>query len=402
MPAPDFSQCRLDDYVSPERVLPLETARGCTWNRCAFCSHNSGPHPGYQAWSPERVGEILGHLRERYGCRQFALHDLEVPPGRARKLSEAILAAGLDDLSLSGLGRLSRGYRDRRLLGLMRRAGFTSMEWGLESGVQRILDLMRKGTDVATMEDVLERAAEAGIANQCFVLFGFPGETEQEARATLDFMERHPAHVARVIFDVLSVHADSPLGREPESWGVRREDDGSYSIAGGMSRAQLDAISRRVLHRAPVGAGPLQRRRAGAQHGLGQREPRPASHAALVTSCCLATKLWRASRPAATTSSISSCSVSSKAAPTERLWRPVRAAETPLMNARARPPRGPSVRSRPQTVTLADGRRSVSEIRGAVGSAGAVWLKVSCARPSGTAWPWRSRARGRSLGAAVY
>ena len=135
LPAPDFSQCRLDGYVSPERVLPLETARGCTWNRCAFCSHNSGPHPGYQAWSPERVGEVLGQLRRRYGCRHFALHDLEVPPGRARKLSEAILAAGLDDLSLSGLGRLSRGYRDRRLLALMRRAGFTFD--GMGPGVRR-------------------------------------------------------------------------------------------------------------------------------------------------------------------------------------------------------------------------------------------------------------------------
>ena len=80
LPFPDFSDVDFTKLVSPEIVLPLETARGCTWDRCAFCDHNAGPAERYSAWSVERVVETLAHLRSAYGCHEFALHDLELPP----------------------------------------------------------------------------------------------------------------------------------------------------------------------------------------------------------------------------------------------------------------------------------------------------------------------------------
>jgi hypothetical protein len=311
------------------------------------------------------VAEILGCLRATYGVRQFALHDLEIPPGRARKLSDAILAAGLDDLSLSGLGRLSRDYRDRRLLRLMRRAGFTSMEWGLESGVQRVLDVMCKGTDVDAMVDVLERAAEVGIANQCFVLFGFPGETEEEARATLDFVQRHRAPVARVIFDVLKVQADSPLGREPGQWGMRREDDGSYSITGGMSRDQADEFCRQAFAAYQFDRGRFTGepvRSMSSQNVSRMLYPMLRSHRLLSCDEALAriaTGRFDGLFPVVLGEF------------EESVWRPVHYGETPLMNARARASARSLSALEAHTATLADGRRSLQEIRTAVGNGGA-------------------------------
>jgi hypothetical protein len=41
LPFPDFSQFDLDRYLTPTRILPVLTARGCAWGTCAFCSHHN-------------------------------------------------------------------------------------------------------------------------------------------------------------------------------------------------------------------------------------------------------------------------------------------------------------------------------------------------------------------------
>ena len=61
--------------------------------------------------------------------------------------------------------------------------------WGLESASQRLLDLMRKGTNAQKIAAILNSASEAGIWNLLFLIFGFPTETKAEWLGTLDFLE---------------------------------------------------------------------------------------------------------------------------------------------------------------------------------------------------------------------
>ena len=240
LPFPDFSDVDFDGLISPEKVLPLESARGCSWDRCAFCDHNAGPVERYSPFSVDRVVEILRHLQTTYDCHEFTLHDLELPPGRASKLSRAIVAEGLVDLGITAYARFSAGYKNAELWASMRKAGFTMITWGLESGCQRTLVAMRKGTRVSTASEVLRMSAEAGVANGCFIMFGFPGETEDDANETLGFLREHRRFITRTMIDVLNVRPGSPLGREPERWGIREVAPGGEFVADkgvGLERA---------------------------------------------------------------------------------------------------------------------------------------------------------------------
>jgi anaerobic magnesium-protoporphyrin IX monomethyl ester cyclase len=72
LPTPDFDGLPLDKYLSPVRVLPLQSSRGCYWGRCAFCTHSLGYGKRYQPRQPAKVAADIRQLKERYGVRYFA------------------------------------------------------------------------------------------------------------------------------------------------------------------------------------------------------------------------------------------------------------------------------------------------------------------------------------------
>ena len=77
------------------------------------------------------------------------------------------------------------GDFDRECLVLMYESGCRFVMWGLESGNQRVLDLIEKGTVLEDIRRVLRESAEAGLFNHVFTIFGYPTETWEEARDTL-------------------------------------------------------------------------------------------------------------------------------------------------------------------------------------------------------------------------
>jgi radical SAM superfamily enzyme YgiQ (UPF0313 family) len=369
LPFPDFSDVDFGSLVAPERVLPLETARGCTWDKCAFCDHNAGPAQRYAAWSVERVVETLAYLRTTYGCHEFALHDLELPPGRARRLSRAISAAGLDDIGLGALARFSPGYRDAALWEEMRAAGFALIEWGLESGCQRTLDAMRKGTKVEVASEVLHAAATAGIANECFVMFGFPGETEEEARETIDFLRRHRAFITRTMLDVLDVQPHSPLGRDPAQWGVSVDESTLHFQVDegiGPERAHVLArglVSQETFDPARFSSEPVR--------SIAKINAARVVHGMLRTHRLLS---WPEVDEAVADGRADEVFpvILGELGHTDgpREWRPVLATETPVVNLRTPRPRRPLDRDEARAFALADGSRSIAGIAAAGDVAG--------------------------------
>src|SRR5690242_18243013 len=110
----------------------------------------------------------------------------------------------------------------RELLGKMYDSGCRFILWGVESGCQRILDLMDKGTKVSETEQVLEDARAAGLKNHVFVIFGFPTETQEELQLTLDLLARHKAAIAMVHRGVYELEPGSPAFAHPEKFSITR------------------------------------------------------------------------------------------------------------------------------------------------------------------------------------
>ncbi len=242
---PDFSDLPLDRYYSPSPVLPVATSRGCYWRRCAFCSHfrSSG-----QTWQQRSVAGVVDELRAHAarGHRYFCFVDSVVSPARFSRLADAIVEAGLD-IRYYAMARPEQAF-DQALLAKMRRSGCLYVLWGFESGCQRVLDLMDKGTTVADTERILRAAAEAGLHNHVFTIFGFPTETEAEARETLSFLERNRPSLSVVHRTRFALEEHSLVHRHPERFSITAVRPKStarlfdFDCATGMTREDLERV----------------------------------------------------------------------------------------------------------------------------------------------------------------
>src|SRR5207248_3315017 len=70
----------------------------------------------------------------------------------------------------------------------LRRAGAQRIWVGAESGSQKILDAMEKGTHVEDIYETARRLHAAGIEVGFFLQFGYPGETRQDVEKTLQMV----------------------------------------------------------------------------------------------------------------------------------------------------------------------------------------------------------------------
>jgi len=79
---------------------------------------------------------------------------------------------------------------DEEVVKTMKEAGCHYIRFGVESGSQKMLNIMKKGTTLAQIKRAFELCRKAGIKTQAFFLFGIPGETTQTVRETIEFAKK--------------------------------------------------------------------------------------------------------------------------------------------------------------------------------------------------------------------
>lgn len=240
----DFSDFDLNKYPTPGPVVPLLTSRGCYWRKCAFCVHHSIYTAGFRTRNIEAViDEIEHHVKN--GVRYFMFVDEMIAPKRLWKLGIAIQRRGLD-IAYSVMAKPTADFSNEAFE-QMAESGCKYVMWGVESGCQRILDLMNKGTQVRYIGRSLRRAARAGIKNHVFMMAGFPTETEYEYRETLDFLYRHREVIHTVHWGRFGLHKGSDVANNPEKYSIRQIHDRpgelGYDIRVGMRQHEVYPIS---------------------------------------------------------------------------------------------------------------------------------------------------------------
>jgi radical SAM superfamily enzyme YgiQ (UPF0313 family) len=173
----------------------------------------------YRLHGLERVIEILRGMVAQ-GVRHFSFVDEMIAPGHFANLADAIIASGLD-ISYYALAKPNKAFKPE-ILDKMAQSGCKYLLWGVESGSQRILDLMDKGTRIEDIEQVLRDAHAAGIANHVYTMAGFPTETREEFIDTLRFLERNREVIYSIHRGVFALEPGSPIFKNPERFGVTR------------------------------------------------------------------------------------------------------------------------------------------------------------------------------------
>ncbi len=218
LPTPDFSGLPLDKYLSPALILPLQSSRGCYWNRCAFCTHSLGYGKRYQSRDAAKVVADIRELEQKYGVTHIAFEDEVISPNAANKISDEILKSGVK-VTLSTNIRLEKQFTPG-LCRKLSKAGFKLLYLGFESGCQRVLDLMGKGTVVSTAAEVLRNVQEAGIWSHLYIMFGFPGEKNEDAQQTIQFLLSHKDIVRSFHTENFVLSKSSIVHQHPERFGV--------------------------------------------------------------------------------------------------------------------------------------------------------------------------------------
>ncbi|WP_276657757.1 radical SAM protein [Thauera aminoaromatica] len=183
---PDFSDYELDKYYLPEIVLPYLSSRGCSFGRCVYCSHYM-TYDRYRSGSVASTVQHLGVLHRLYGCHHFHFVDEAMEARFAADLSQEIEGAGLD-LNWMVFARPHKLWTEA-VLKQAARGGCRRLIFGLDAATDRIQRLMDKGTNLVNAAEILRCCAEQTIAAQVNFIVGFPGETEAESRAIVDFVK---------------------------------------------------------------------------------------------------------------------------------------------------------------------------------------------------------------------
>lgn len=191
LPAPDFAGLPLQDYLTPEPVLPILVGKGCYFNECKFCDIpfiNHVSKKPYRVRSVDKIAQDILSLNDRFGCRHFEITDEALPPRLLEKLADELEPHADRRLSFTGYARLDPGFT-ASLCDKLAGMGMRKLFFGLESGDQATLDHMKKGIRLEHVRPVLEHCRDAGILFHIFSIVGFPEETEASARKTLRFFE---------------------------------------------------------------------------------------------------------------------------------------------------------------------------------------------------------------------
>ncbi|MGB3976850.1 MAG: radical SAM protein [bacterium] len=200
LPSPDHSAVLFPERFTPVAMGSLMHSRGCPW-RCGFCSSRRFWNEEVRFRSAEAVVDEIQKINRDYGIRVFTFWDDAFTIDR--RLTEALCEAILkSSIKIAWRTATRLDLLDDALLRLMRKAGCFQIELGIESGSPRISELIRKDIDLDSAPAVIDRANRHGIACGVFLMAGFPDETREDLKLTLDFAKRiKPAEIVLNVFD---------------------------------------------------------------------------------------------------------------------------------------------------------------------------------------------------------
>ncbi len=245
LPTPCFDGLPLDSYLSPEPVLPILSSRGCYWGKCAFCSNNIYYRWGYQNRDANKVVDDMQELSQKHGVTHFAFADEATSPSSASKLSEELIRRGMNVRCSTNI-RLEHQFTPE-LCNKMFKAGFKLLYLGLESGCNRILNIMEKGITREIAVEVCRNVYDAGICNYLHILLGFPTESRAEAQETIDFLLSNKNIIHSFNIGKFILIKGAPTMKYPERYGISGIDIGpdddfnttySYTLSSGLTSSE--------------------------------------------------------------------------------------------------------------------------------------------------------------------
>ena len=200
IPFPDRSLMNMEFYILQKikepvhiyyflprkmRMATMITSRGCS-HECIHC-HNSWRNLPVRFHSAERVFNEIVDIKHKYNINAIFFMDDDIFINKKRMID---LCNRLEQakLNLIWAGNARVTSVDKEVLGAVKKAGCRQINYGIESGSQKVLDILKKKTTVKQSQEAIKMTKDAGILVYNSFMIGSPGETIDDITKTKDFI----------------------------------------------------------------------------------------------------------------------------------------------------------------------------------------------------------------------
>jgi len=186
----------LGDY-NPTDLGFVMSSRGCPWT-CNFCCSESLWGRTVTSREISDVADEMDSIRSNYGTNKFYLVD-DTFTLRKKRVGEFCDSIQDKNYEWSCLTRVDA--LDESILEKMINSGCSLIKVGVESGSQRVLDLMDKRISISQIENTAKLLNRSSMKWLAYLMVGTPGETPIDVNETMDLVNRvQPSYVSAAVY----------------------------------------------------------------------------------------------------------------------------------------------------------------------------------------------------------
>ena len=173
-------------WVIASPLYPIMASRGCPF-QCTFCSLKVMG----RLHRIRSVGNVIAEIEQLisdYNARQIMFMDATFPMKKAwvMELCNELIARKINRKIIWG-GETRINGVNLDILKMMKAAGCQRLFFGIETGVQKLLNHVKKGFTLEQVEETIKWCKEAGIETVGYFMLGLPGETRELSLQTIEF-----------------------------------------------------------------------------------------------------------------------------------------------------------------------------------------------------------------------
>ncbi|MDO8748125.1 MAG: radical SAM protein [Candidatus Omnitrophota bacterium] len=192
LPQPAWHLIKVEKYIRRKfyasRVITINTSRGCPY-KCSFCCVPKVHLGNWRGIRAEKIIENLKYLKEHYHIDGFQVDDDEFDINRERvlKLCDLLQKNNLK-FKWSHFSRINLVKED--VIKTEIKCGLRLVEFGIESGSDRVLNFLNKGQTVEQIINVFNLCRRLKLKVSALLMIGLPTETENDLMATVKLVKR--------------------------------------------------------------------------------------------------------------------------------------------------------------------------------------------------------------------
>lgn len=237
-------------------ILTILGSRGCPF-RCKFCALEYMGKK-YRKRSPENIVDEMEYLVKRYSVRQIGFVDQLFPfvKDHAIGVCNEIIRRGLQK-KVIWVSETRVDTVDKETLKSMKQAGCRRVMYGIESGVQYLLDSINKGFKLEDAERAVRESKEVGLETVGFFMIGLPNETREMTRQTIEFAKKLDLDFAKFAITIplpgseLYESKVKKDGNYTRSWDkfstLEPKSDDVVYVPEGMTREELIKMMQKAI-----------------------------------------------------------------------------------------------------------------------------------------------------------